>query len=163
MVNPAASIVSLTLAPIAVKSALILPNPVNKTRRHTNCPYENKNKLTVLARFKRGVAKQSEAIGWHGGVVAEPAGDVRVHDAEPLAQVERHAVAPRRLFVADESLGARGEHDDACEQKPKHGVILIARSTTEIKINLPAHACPLHPFCGAVMTTSMPSAFMSTQ
>ena len=31
------------------------------------------------------------------------------------------------------------------------------------KTTTPAHACPLQPFCGAVMMTSTPVAFMSTQ
>ena len=45
-------------------------------------------------------------------------------------------------------------------------VALSSRTSASARaesITTPAHACPLQPFCGAVMTTSMPRAFMSTQ
>ena len=49
--------------------------PVHKTRRHTNCPYEYKNKLTVsLADPSRFPAA---AIGWGVLRVGLPAGEFR--------------------------------------------------------------------------------------
>ena len=121
------------------------PTPTPLSRQHARappCPAPTAPQRSRSEPGRRGLEHRApqrpHRVRGHGGVVGRvPAVQVGLHDRQPPAQVRGEA---GRLVVASTASRAAASHHHQC----------------------PRTAAPIQPFCGAVISTSTPSACMST-